>query len=497
MSEYTENEPKDLRQAPDNKAGMPFLIIFLAVAIVAVLSIFPWGNLTGNYLKDYSLLADLFPNSVKAVAEELIDPELKAALEEGDTEGADDIIIAPAQYSVNNDNVSSSQSKISESTAITVEMPTSDQMKPRQNGRHGDKVLIEDYTVGGIGLSHLRSALANSSSPARIAVIGDSYIEGDILTMDLRANLQNIYGGSGVGYVPLQSELTGFRVSVSEKCSGWTTHDIRKKANNAYKWLAGEYFVSENNASTKISGTSRLPHLSSWNSTKFLFISPKDAQITVSAAGNSKTFNISGSPDVQCISVPGNTSSASVSTSTPGVVALGMFLDGNSGVAVDCMSLRGNSGISHRKLSTTLATQMRKYIDYDLIIVEYGINALSSQQTNYSGYKKLMYNVIARLKACYPNADILIMGIGDRGQKVGTNIKSIPTAQNMVDTQRDLARETGVLFWDTREAMGGEDAIVDWRSRSLVNPDYIHLNAKGGKVLGAYLADAIRNALNR
>ena len=39
MSEYTENEPKDLRQAPDNKAGMPFLIIFLAVAIIAVLSI--------------------------------------------------------------------------------------------------------------------------------------------------------------------------------------------------------------------------------------------------------------------------------------------------------------------------------------------------------------------------------------------------------------------------------------------------------------------------
>ena len=60
-----------------------------------------------------------------------------------------------------------------------------------------------------------------------------------------------------------------------------------------------------------------------------------------------------------------------------------------------------------------------------------------------------------------------------------------------------MARRLGVLFWDTRMAMGGADAVVDWRKRGLVNADYIHLNHKGGEVLGKKLADAIIDNLNR
>lgn len=493
-TDYQNNTNNDSHDKKD-KAGMPFLIIFLAVAILAALSIVPWGSLTDNFLKDYSLIADLLPGSVKAVANELVDPELEAALRGEDEEDEDIIVAAPGTSAAKTDT--NADGHVAESGLITVEMPSSDQIKPRQSGRSGEKVYIEDYTVNSVGLANLRRALANRSSrPARIAVIGDSYIEGDILTSNLRSDLQQAYGGSGVGYVPLQYELTGFRSSVHQKCSGWTTHDIRKNAKDAYKALSGEYFVASSSASTSVSGSSKLPGQSSWASTKFLFIAPEKASVTISTAGSTKTYEVEASTDVQCISIPGNTSSAKVSTTSAGLIGLGLYLDGNSGVAVDCMSLRGNSGISHRKLSPVLAQQMRQWVDYDLIIVEYGINALTSQQTNYNGYKNLMYKVITRLKACYPNADILVMGIGDRGQKVGTSIKSIPTASIMVDTQRDLARETGVLFWDTREAMGGEDAVIEWRNQNRINPDYIHLNAKGGNALGALLYQAIRDAVD-
>ncbi|MFQ8804906.1 MAG: hypothetical protein ACLR8Y_07075 [Alistipes indistinctus] len=36
--------------------------------------------------------------------------------------------------------------------------------------------------------------------PVRIAVLGDSFIEGDIITADLREQLQNLCGGRGVGF---------------------------------------------------------------------------------------------------------------------------------------------------------------------------------------------------------------------------------------------------------------------------------------------------------
>lgn len=144
-------------------------------------------------------------------------------------------------------------------------------------------------------------------------------------------------------------------------------------------------------------------------------------------------------------------------------------------------------------MSSDLTAQLRKYVDYDLIIMEYGINALSEKQTEYSAYRKVMTQVAKHLKACYPNADIVLLGIGDRGVKKNGQVQSIPTAPAMVKAQRDAARDAGILFWDTREAMGGEGAIINWRELKLVNGDYIHLNGNGG----ARLAEEFVKSLNK
>ena len=105
-----------------------------------------------------------------------------------------------------------------------------------------------------------------------------------------------------------------------------------------------------------------------------------------------------------------------------------------------------------------------------------------------------MGKVVDIVRKCYPNSQILLMGIGDRVQIINGEVLSLPTAPAMVDAQRQTARNAGVLFWDTREAMGGEDAIVDWRADKLVNADYIHLNAKGGAELASRLVKSLTTA---
>jgi len=238
---------------------------------------------------------------------------------------------------------------------------------------------------------------------------------------------------------------------------------------------------------------SKLPHASAWNNTRFLFIAPSDGTITI----NGEKYPVTASDNVQCIEITGETSSVSITNGVPGITGLGVWLNDDSGITLDCMSLRGNSGISHSTLNEELSAQVAEFISYDLIIVEYGINALTSSQKDYSKYAGYMENVIRTLRRCHPQADILLMGIGDRGQKRGGAVHSLPTCRNMVDAQRNAARNTRILFWDTREAMGGEDAVVAWRNDRLVNADYIHLNHKGGEVLGKKLADAIIDNLNR
>ena len=48
----------------------------------------------------------------------------------------------------------------------------------------------------------------------RIAYFGDSMIEGDLLTQTLRELLQKAFGGNGVGFVPITSQVSQFRQTV-------------------------------------------------------------------------------------------------------------------------------------------------------------------------------------------------------------------------------------------------------------------------------------------
>ncbi len=455
---------------------LPTLII--SFVLLLLLSLVPWSSITGNFFKDFNLLEDI--STVKTVNTgdgEIIDPELLALI---DNEPTEDNKVMPTV-----------------SDSIVEKAPIDSVPAPRPV-RHGDLVIIEDYSPSQIITANLAKALRNSRNrTVRIGMIGDSYIEGDVFSQDIREKLQALYGGRGAGYMMMHSDIPGFRQSVIQTDKGWTAHDIRKSSKTSYKWLGGEHFTGNAGAMSTYKGVSRLPHASAWNQSTFLFVAPADGSITITTDSGSVEYPVAASDAVQCITVNDETAKTSVKNNVPGLVALGLWLNDNTGVTLDCMSLRGNSGITHRVLDSKLTTDMSAYIPYDLIIVEYGINALSSGQKDYSKYGSYMEEVVNTLRACYPEAGILMMGIGDRGQKSGTEVHSIATAQNMVDTQREVARRTGVAFWDTREAMGGNDAIVDWRERKLVNADYIHLNHKGGEALAQLLVDAIKHAVEQ
>ena len=88
------------------------------------------------------------------------------------------------------------------------------------------------------------------------------------------------------------------------------------------------------------------------------------------------------------------------------------------------------------------------------------------------------------------------MGVGDRGVKIGTEVQSLPTVTAMVQAQRETARRSGTHFWDTRAAMGGDRAVVDWRKRKLLNADYIHLNHAGGAELANLFDKALKHEID-
>ena len=217
--------------------------------------------------------------------------------------------------------------------------------------------------------------------------------------------------------------------------------------------------------------------------------------------GEWQTFSVDPSESLRTVSID----SASIKTfevsvpSGSSITALGVWLDAYTGVSVDCMSSRGFSGVTLRDISSGVCSSLSQSgIGYDLIVLEFGINAMSPGQTDYTSYGKLMAKVISHIRECYPDAAIMLMGIGDRGEKHGADVRSMPGAVAMVNAQRDVARLTGSLFWDTREAMGGDGAIVSWANANhpRANKDYIHLNHHGGSVLAQEFVKSLSHALN-
>ena len=92
---------------------------------------------------------------------------------------------------------------------------------------HPTSILV-DMTPAHDGLQHFFAQLRRRSSlgrPVRIAVLGDSFIEGDIFTSSIRSQLQARYGGSGVGWLPLTSETAGFRRTVRHEFKGWKEYN--------------------------------------------------------------------------------------------------------------------------------------------------------------------------------------------------------------------------------------------------------------------------------
>lgn len=450
----------------DNKPR-PFLIIATAILIVAALSFVPWSSLTGGYIKDYNLLSDLFPSAQTAVAAtsgaEVLDPEYVKAVEEMKRE-------TPQEQ---------------KETADTVALPIYKEHTetPCPDARINGQMVIEDYTADGDGLKKVQNALASGN--ARIAVMGDSYIEGDILTQDIRSQLQAKYGGRGVGFVPGHSVASGFRRTIKQKDEGLTVFGMQKAPSSPYFNLTGEYFTAD--APAKVSYKSG----KKWDVSRLLYVAPNEGTITFRTDTAEYVVEITPSDQLQQYRLPEHTGTFEMEIDCPGLVYIGSWLEGKGGIGVDCMSVRGNSGVNNRRLNQEFASQMRQYVDYDLIILEYGINALTSEQTQYGYFGKILQQMAERVRKCYPNAQILIMGIGDRGQKFQGEVHSMLTAPAMVKAQREAAKAAGCLFFDTREAMGGQDAIINWKNKGLANSDYIHINSAGGKKIATELVNAL------
>ena len=91
---------------------------------------------------------------------------------------------------------------------------------------------IEDFSKDKKAIKKILKALSEIrkiKKPVRIAFYGDSFIEGDVFCGSVRDTLQSVFGGRGVGFVPITSHITGFRNTIKHDFENWRTYSIVSK----------------------------------------------------------------------------------------------------------------------------------------------------------------------------------------------------------------------------------------------------------------------------
>jgi hypothetical protein len=346
-----------------------------------------------------------------------------------------------------------------------------------------------------------------ATRPLRIAMYGDSNLTSDFISGHLRRVLQERYGDAGHGWVSLSRPWGSYRHEDVVMLGFWpmfklyapTTHVAGDKqygfANMAAQSSEGgaaAWAATTKDPKAKVGQAVshfELHYLKQPRGGTFtLQIDKKDLRTVDTKAA---AFEL-GIEEVDVEEGPHEI--RGVITGSGPVRFFGVSLDKpgappKPGIQLDSL---GAGALNFERL-TWVANDTRKAglqkRAYDLVILWLGMNVMFVPPN-----KAWATEFVNDLKDALPNTPILMMTPGDTALDGET--KSNPRIVAVVKQLREVATETGIAFWDFREAMGGDGSIIGFTKRGLTGEDHIHFGPEGSRLMGDRFLCAVTTAFS-
>ena len=346
-------------------------------------------------------------------------------------------------------------------------------------------------------LKKLNALKAGKKRKIRIGYFGDSMIEADLLTQTLRKLLQKEFGGSGVGFVPITSQVSQWRETASDFYSnGWQDENF-KTATTGNLFFSGHLFRSNGDwvemADKTITDSAALIE-------KCLLCGYLKQPVSISV--NNTTLPVNATKNFNRIVLSKDLKrKIKITVADERLPVYGISFESESGVIVDNFSFRGISGIELNKLDTSFLNAVNNAGPYyDLVVFQYGVNVLyHPNDVNFGWYKTLFLPVVQKVKKHFPNTDILVISTADRAFSYDGEYQSAKGIDSLIKVQADIAYQTGCNFYNLFATMGGKNSIVQWADAkpSLARKDYVHPNDRGADLLGERLFGAVMKEYNK
>jgi lysophospholipase L1-like esterase len=332
---------------------------------------------------------------------------------------------------------------------------------------------------------------------------GDSPTTADLITGDVRAQLQRRFGDAGRGYTLIAKPWAWYgHRGVEIGDHGWKMRTGVGLMREGIYGLGGAAFEGQPGAWSKF----RLTESEQTAVDVEYLAKPGGGAFVVEADAQQIVEQTTGAETQATASVhvelPPGTKIVSIRPTSGSVTLFGAdFRRGSSGLLYDSLGLNGATvTVLGRVLQPVLWKQEVDRAQPALVIVNYGSNESSFGAFVHKQYAGELRLAIQRLRQAAPGVPILVMSPMDRGERSGLDeIRTMSTIPEIVGIQRQAAAETHCSFFDTYDAMGGEGTMSRWYAASprLVTADFLHPTPQGATIVASLFVEQLGLGYNR
>ena len=368
-----------------------------------------------------------------------------------------------------------------------------------------DKTALDNFFAALDAVAQKRSGAA-----ATVVTLGNSLIASDHVTDIARERLVEEFGSAGRGYLlpDRLSKLGGRRVRTGRGTPGWIIHTFaQKKQKRSDFGFAGsmhESSVKGDRIRWRTDGARRVE--------VFWLDHKRAAPFVVSAVtkrGKQRIMRVQperpGAPDdkVLELELPDDAKQLVVTAEGKGVVLYGAALSNEvPGVTWDTIGVPASDAAMYMGVEEARFKRQLKARDPALVVAMIGGNetrSLAFKWTNLDEVRGHYAALLDRIKAAAPDASCLAVAPIDaaKATSAGATLTTRPQLVQVVEMEREVAREKGCGFLNLFEAMGGRGSLQRFHRRGLINDDLVHPKGKGGDVMGQLLADALLDSYRK
>jgi LysM repeat protein len=354
-------------------------------------------------------------------------------------------------------------------------------------------------------LSGSMSKLASMrKSPEKKFVVvhfGDSHIQGDNFSGEIRRNLQSAFGEGGEGVLFPYSLCKSFGPAslLSTSTGAWTWATVLKNPDKVNVGVTGYTLISKDSSATL-----------SFTIVTISAVSPGGDIAVWYGGANSSLLLGSAAPGLKLECDTANYGTdlhrAVIHNYLPGTKITFRFKKANRKSDFDFhfygLSLGTDSGVEYNRCGVVGATflqlisqeeftiQHLKALKPDLLFFSYGSNESYNTGLDMKLYASQISYFIVRLQREFPGINIVITSPPDTRSANRFPVNTQP----IVDSLRAICQRTQCAFWDLHGIMGGNESIYFWLNNSLARKDKLHFTKAGYELQGDLFSKAFLNA---